>query len=460
MEFKVDLDFFKTKYALPALAAAGFLLATVIVNVSPEIEHTAVGAPPPLAEYIEAKPRPFAPRAAGFGFVEPATLLEAGAEVSGRITYLNPRVKAGAFLPEGTDVLQIDPTDYELALAEARANLAASHAQKKEQEMRLVSAKASFEISERNMVLGVQGLERKKDLKTKGTISQAALDIEEQSMLQLRQQMQTRLQTLETLPSEIEVASARVKQNQAKLVEAEQRLGRTKIKIPFQARIAAVHVDEGEYVNLGGKLFDAHSMDAVEISTRLSLANLQNLIAGMQELSVDQVLSSPDELINRLGLKAEVMLPDSIDQVPWQAAVVRLGETQDFETRTLAVVVRVEDPYGRLLTAKRPPLLRGMYVEVNLVGNFIESLVIPRHAVHSGIVYVVGEGDTLILKPVSVTFQGDLAIVQSGLELGDRVILTDLVPAVSGMKIKPQASSADTIAQNIEGSPVPTGMLK
>ncbi|PCI62066.1 MAG: hypothetical protein COB37_07315 [Kordiimonadales bacterium] len=460
MENKVALDFFKTKYALPAVAAAGLLLAVIIVNISPEIEHVSVGAPPPLAEYIEAKSRPFAPRATGFGFVEPATLLEAGAEVSGRITYLNPRVKAGAFLPEGTDILQIDPTDYELALAEARANLAATKAQKKEQEMRLVSAKIAFEISERNLVLADQGLERKRGLRTKGTISQAALDIEEQSMLQLRQQMQTRLQTLETLPSEIEVASARVKQNQVKLKEAEQRLARTKIQIPFQARIAAVHVDEGEYINLGGKLFDAHSMDAVEISTRLSLANLQNLIAGMQELSVDQVLSTPDELISRLGLKAEVMLPDSIDRIPWPAAVVRLGETQDFETRTLAVVVRVEDPYGRLLTAKRPPLLRGMYVEVNLVGNFIESLVIPRHAVHSGIVYVVGEGDTLILRPVIVTYQGDLAIVQSGLERGDKIILTDLVPAVSGMKIKPQASNTDSVAGNTQGSPVPSGILK
>jgi len=439
-------QFTKTRYALPAFAATGLALAFIIVSLVPDIKHTAEGAPAPVAEYIEALPRPFVPRATGYGFAEPTTILEASAEVSGRITFMNPAVKAGALLEAGTELLRIDPTDYELSLAEARADLAVARAQKNEQSLLLASAKTAFEIAARNLSLGEANLARKRDLLKNSTISQASLDREEQGVLQLRQEKQARQQQLETLPSQIDVATARIKQSEARLVEQEERLARTKISLPFTARIAAVHVDRDEFVNAGGRLFDAHSVDSVEITTQLSLGSLQNLLAGMGVLPADQTINTPSALISKLGLQAEVVLPDRVFDARWKGTVIRVGESQDRETRTLALVVRVDDPYGQIIPGVRPPLLRGMYVAVHLVSDPLESIVVPRRAVHGSKIYVASDKDTLELRDVNVVFQGDVAVVRDGLKAGEKVIVTDLIPAVAGMAIEPRRSEEASAA--------------
>lgn len=436
----MNLSFLKSKYAFPAFVAVGVVLAFLTVSFAPSVKHTDVGAPPPIAEYITAKKRTFVPRATGYGFAEPATLLEASAEVSGRIIYMNPDLKAGAFLPADTVLLRIDPTDYELALAEARADLAVARAQKIEQELLLESANTAYEIADRNLKLGEANLERKRNLLSNGTISQASLDQEEQQVLQLRQDKQSRQQQLETLPRQIEVAVAKIKQSEARVNEQEEKLARTTIRLPFLGRIADVFVDEDEYVNTAGRLFDAHSVDAVEITTRLSIGSLQNIVAGMEDSDLARGNISPANLLERLGVTAEVMLPDRVFDARWDAEVLRIGESQDMETRTIAMVVRVQDPYGQIVPGKRPPLLKGMYVKVSLMSDAINALVVPRHAVHSGKLYVVADDNTLVLRDVDVVTQDDIAVVRSGLKDGEKVVVTDLIPAVQGMKLEPVAS--------------------
>jgi len=434
------LPLLKSKFALPVFVAGGLALAFLVVSFAPRVEHYNVGAPPPLAEYIVAKVRPFLPRATGYGFVEPATLLEASAEVSGRIIYKSPELKAGAFLTKGTEVLRIDPTDYQLSLAEARADLAAASAQEKEQKLLLESAKLAFQIAERNLKLGEANLERKRDLLKKGTISQASLDQEEQGVLRLRQDRQSRQQQLETLPSQIAVAAARIKQNEARVIEQQERLARTTIVLPFTTRIAGVYVNEDEYISLGGRLFDAHSVDAVEITTRLSLGSMQNLIVGTQQLSGGQIATTPAALLEKLQLQADVSLPDRGNGARWTGTVVRIGESQDMETRTIAMVVRIDNPYDQIVPGKRPPLLKGMYVTVNFTSDPIESLIVPRHAVHGGKIYIATPEGTLDLRDADIVTQGSVVMVRSGLSVGERVIVTDLVPAVKGMKIDVRAS--------------------
>ncbi len=452
----MKLPLINSKFALPLYAGVGIALALIIVSFAPKIEHTDIGAPAPLAEYIVAKKRPFVPRATGYGFVEPATLLEASAEVSGRIIYMNPALRAGAFLSKGTEVLRIDPTDYELSLAQAKADLVAAKAQKQEQTLLLDSAKIALQIAERNLKLGTANLERKRDLMRNGTISQASLDQEEQGVLKLKQDLQARQQQMEILPSQIDVAAARIKQNEARVVEQEERLARTTIRLPFTTRIAAVHVDEDEYVKAGGRLFDAHSVDAIEITTRLSLGSLRDLIVGMGQLTGERKVDRPSELLSQLGIKAEVVLPDRVYEARWKGTVVRIGESQDMATRTIAMVVRVENPYGQIVPGVRPPLLKGMYVAVHLYSDPLPSLVVPRSAVHDGKLYIASSDGKLSLRAVNVVTQDDVAVVRAGLEAGEHVVVTDLIPAVDGMKLDAQPSEkAETALNAISVPPVP-----
>ena len=56
------------------------------------------------------------PMAEGYGQVQPARIWTAVSQVAGRVTYIHPRLRDGEILPEATELVHIDSTDYELAL--------------------------------------------------------------------------------------------------------------------------------------------------------------------------------------------------------------------------------------------------------------------------------------------------------------------------------------------------------
>ena len=67
----------------------------------------------------------------------------------------------------------------------------------------------------------------------------------------------------------------------------------------------------------------------------------------------------------------------------------------------------------------------------------------PRAALHRGqdggaIVYVAGADDRLERRRVEIGFsQADLVTVKAGLTVGERVVLSDPVPAIEGMLLLP-----------------------
>ena len=83
-----------------------------------------------------------------------------------------------------------------------------------------------------------------------------------------------------------------------------------------------------------------------------------------------------------------------------------------------------------------PPLLKGMYTAVDLLAPAREALVVPRRAIHEGRIYLADADDRLEIRPVDIQLtQGELAVVRGGLEPGERVIVTDLVPVIEGMPL-------------------------
>lgn len=123
----------------------------------------------------------------------------------------------------------------------------------------------------------------------------------------------------------------------------------------------------------------------------------------------------------------------------WPARVTRVAGGLDPSTRTVRVVVTVDEPYRRAKPPDRPPLQRNMYVRVHLSTESPEPLLaVPAAAVHSGRVYLVDENDRLEFRTVRTAFeQNDLAVIREGLTAGDMVIVDDPVPALHGMSVKP-----------------------
>jgi len=93
-----------------------------------------------------------------------------------------------------------------------------------------------------------------------------------------------------------------------------------------------------------------------------------------------------------------------------------------------------------LIPGKRPPLATNMYVEVELSGKVLpDRFVIPRSAVHDRHIYICTPENRLKILKIEPEFSmGDLTVLINGVSEGENLVLSDLVPAVDGMKLLPK----------------------
>jgi hypothetical protein len=136
-----------------------------------------------------------------------------------------------------------------------------------------------------------------------------------------------------------------------------------------------------------------------------------------------------------------------------------MDDQVDPKTRTMGVVVAVDRPFEKIIPGRRPSLSKGMFVQVVLRGRSLgPRVVVPRGAVRDGAVLVVDDASRLRRQSVQILFdQGDFSVIASGLEPGQQVVLSDLVPAVSGMLLEAQPDAA--LAAEIQALGAPPGRV-
>ena len=417
----------------------GILVAVMMVKNKAPLQHAGSEMPSKMVEIITARKIPFRASVTAYGNVEPSILLKVMAEVSVKASYVHPQLKQGNSLPAGTTVVRIDPEDYQVTLKQTQADLVANRSSLKQLEAEEKSTRLSFDLAKRNLKVGEKELARIQDVLKKGLVARSALDTEEQKVLLLRQQ-------LEGLQGQLNAFESRRSSIKAKIIRAEQQvkgqktaLGRTEIKLPFDARIGVVSIEKGEFVSVGASLFEALDIKGVEINAQLPIRHMRALVSHLEgKILGGEMSRNIEEVLHSFNLKAMVRLVGDMPAAHWQARVLRLSEAIDPTRRTLGIVVGVDRPYEKVIPGKRPPLLKGMYTAVDLFGPEHSAMVIPRKAVHQGRIYVADMQDRLVIKPVKIKFyQGDLAVISDGVEEGERIIINDLIPVIEGMPLEP-----------------------
>ncbi len=420
---------------LPLLAGLGILAFVIKHRADPQQAPLTEQARP--VRVIAVPSVTVVPRALGYGNVEPGKTWEAVAEVSGKLVAIHPRLKRGAILKADEVLLRIDPTDYELAVAQTEANIQATEAQLAELDVKAANTRTSQEIEQKVLKLGEQELERKRKLADRGTVTRSELDAEKRNMLALRQSVQNLNNTLNLIPAERKLLQAQLARDQTQLRTAQRDLERTTIRLPFTGRVAQVEVERNEYVRQGDMLAQVDSIDVAEIPAQVPMGRVGALIRSNESLT--RVPTDLDELRRVLGLSARVWLRDKGLTVMWEGRMARFSDTIDPQTRTLGVIVEVDDPYKDVQPGVRPPLLKGLFVEVELRGRARpEQRVIPRSALHGGQVYTLTEENRLRKRPVRVSLvQPEFVVIADGIEAGERIVISDLIPAIDGMLLQP-----------------------
>jgi multidrug efflux pump subunit AcrA (membrane-fusion protein) len=441
----------KSGFALVISLAFAILVAVILVRSKSPLQHVAVEMPSRAVEIITVQEIPFRSRATAYGSVEPAITLNSMAEVSGKIIYVHPNLHAGETIPAGTLVVRIEAEDYELTLRQTREDLKSNLSSLKELGEEEKSTRRSLVLAQKNLEVGEAELARLQGVYQKQLISKSMLDAEQQKTIQLRQQVEDLQGRLNGFDSRRNSISAQIARTEQEVQNRTTILGRTEVTLPFDARIGTVSVDKNEFVAVGSMLFEAIDLKGVEISAQLPLSSMRKLVSHLagRAAEVKEFIQTGGRINESLGLSARVRLVSDLPGAVWEARVLRVSEAIDATRQTLGIVVGVDDPYEKIIPGQRPPLLKGMYTAVDLFAPEHPALVIPRKALHEGRVYLADSEDRLVIRAIKVDFvQGDLVVVAAGLEVGDRVIVTDLTPVIENMPL--QVKRADEIEDNLQ----------
>ncbi|RME95278.1 MAG: efflux RND transporter periplasmic adaptor subunit, partial [Verrucomicrobia bacterium] len=293
------------------ILAVGALLTGLMIKFRRPPEVT-----PPEVSLPLVRVAPLAPTNHQFvvrsqGTVAPRTEIDLVAEVAGRVLRVAPSFRTGGFFEAGELLVQIDPTDYELAVTRARATLAQARTALDREE---AEARVAREEWER----WGQG---------------------EPSPLLLRE-------------PQLAQARAAVESAKAGLSIAERDLERCRITAPFAGRVRAQRADVGQFVNRGQVVGRIYAVDYAEVRLPLPLEDLAYVelpVAYEREETPDQ--GPAVTLSARLGGRTW----------EWQGRIVRTEGEIDARTRMLHAVARVDHPYGR--SGERPPLAVGLFVQ-------------------------------------------------------------------------------------------------
>ena len=425
---------------LPLVIVVALALVVLKIKSKPPIEHEELQFPVKTVEVITARKIPFRARSTAYGNVEPAVLMQAKSEVAGKISYIHPLLKNGGSLSQGTVALRVEPTTFEFSLNQSKAALAGSQSALVQLEVEEQSTRTSLEIAKKNLEVGKKEMDRLLSVWEKKLISRSVVDAEEQKVLQLSQQVEDLQGRLTGFASRKNATQAQITQSESQLAQSQDMLGRTEVILPFDARIGEVFVEKGEFTSTGSVLFEASGVQAVEINAQIPIQQFRPLLMGNNPERMS--MKNPGELqsaLMRMSLEARVSLVNfKGDTAKWQGELLRFSDSIDPTRDTLGVVVAVNNPYEGVIPGKRPPLLKGMYTAVELYAPALEMIVLPRKAIHQGRIYVAKANNELEIREVNVLHrQGRLVILESGIEEGEMVIITDVIPVIEGLPLNP-----------------------
>jgi len=366
---------------------------------------------------------PFSPKVSGYGMTRPGNTWNAISEVSAKVSWISEQLKAGNIIAKDTHLISLDDTSYQLNLKQILAQINLLQIKIRATDNNLVIEQKRYQSLEKEV-------QRKQKLFKKGTLTQSNYDEATRNLLALELAIQNQKNNLELQKAELEVY-------QLQKAQAELEIDHTKIFAPMDIRVTELNVQLHQYVNKGQNLVSADGIDQVEIEARIPIGQLKPLLASKNDGMSDS--SVTEKTPGALKLEANVILKTATHEINWPAKVNRVSGLIDQATQTIGVVVTIDNPYQMAQPGKRPPLIRNTLVKVELKKQGKgEPIIIPQSAFQQGKVYLLNNENRLKIAKVKPMFkQGNLVIINKGLEEDETLVISKLIPAIEGMLLEP-----------------------
>jgi HlyD family secretion protein len=329
-----------------------------------------------------------------------------GAETTARVTRV--LVDEGAQVVRGQPLLNLDSSDEEAAVAQARAALAQDDAKLRQiAVVALPAAREALRQAEANLTQAQSAFARTQDLVARNFLSRAQLDDAKRNLDVAASQLKAaKLQVETNAPggADAVLAQAARAQAQAALNVAQTKLDATIVRAPADGVLIGRSVEPGDVAQAGKELMVLAPAGETQIVVSIDEKNLGKLAPGQRA----------------------IVSADAYPAQSFPAELFYVNPGIDPVRGSVEVKLRVSHP---------PAYLRqDMSVSVDIeVGRRHDVLVVPTNALHDSTgpqpwVLVVRKGRA-VKQPVVLGMRGDSAVeVLQGIAVGDAI-----VPATNGL---------------------------
>ena len=301
------------------------------------------------------------------------------------------KLVGGGLFKQGEWMVRLDGADYELVLRQRSADLA--------------KAQSSLEREE----------------------GEAATAAEEFALLPGGSEIPEAQRRLALRQPQLESARAAVSSAEAAVDKAKLDLERTEIYAPFDCIVLNKQIELGAHAQPGAPVADVAGIEAFHVRVRLPPGDLRWVPLPQFKDRTNAVVRVYDDTAwGHFAFR--------------EGRVIRGIPERDDRSRMLGLLVEVPEPLPIERDPRAyPPLVLNSFVRVEILGRTLRNAVaLPRLSVRDGsVVWVMAEGDRLEIRPVEIAYRGrDDFILRSGVEAGERIVVSDLTAPVAGMLLR------------------------
>jgi multidrug efflux system membrane fusion protein len=336
-------------------------------------------------------------------------------QVSGRITKIH--FTDGANVRKGDMLFTIDTRPFEASLRQAQASLSKDGALKKQAEANLAKEVAQAKW-------GYAQVERYRALVEHGVVPREQYE-------ELRANYESLRANVEAAKANVRSADEAIKVDAAAVESAKVQLSYCYIRSPIDGRAGQRLVDLGNVVNPGGSNNTGNGNENSPSSNALLV--IERLDPIYADFTISQgSLTAVQQQMRAGALKTEVRLPDTGGEMV-AGQLTFLDNSVQNATGQVTLRATVPNSDHRFWP--------GRFVNIRLVLNTIHSAVLvpvsaPQMSANGSFVYVVKPDSTADQRQVTLgQRQGDLIVVETGVQAGERVVINGQLGVTPGGKV-------------------------
>lgn len=367
------------KWLLPvAVLSVAYSVAMVIRNSGPQVEVIVPEPQAVVVRVVEATQGEVQLMVSSQGEVNAEHSIALISEVAGKVKKVGPAFVTGGYFKTGDVLLDIDPTDYELAVITAAAKV----------------EEATEELA----------------------IERSEAELAKEGLFPLKE-------------AKVASARARLQSADAELKQAEVELARSKLKAPFDGRVLFRQVDLGQYISKGESLGRIFSTNRAEIRLPLTNQQLRYMENPFGTGPAAGSLNTPVTFSTEIGGQ----------QVAWQGYLDRMDGAVDEDSRVWYAVAYVDDPYGLLSEVPVTPMVVGLFVDAEITGRTVSNAFrLPRSALRNDDRVLIVDADNRLRQREVDVLRTDYeyVYVADGIEDGDKICISPVDTFIDGLLVE------------------------